>query len=443
MVTGTNEYMNDLFRGEGAKTLYGKIYDIKDSDSPDVKRIMISLMTLKMFDLDWELIQDRAEFNAEEYHPFIYEYVCDVEDRDKIRIAEELFNGEDEISGWRRVYFSRHSSHINDMELILENGNLIISRSPVISRDRDLYICKNGIGISDKTKAKISKCDKEICHKIEQIITESRLQGKGNINIPANVLALGGTVYNVGMGNNIKIELTKQHGMDNYIIWFDMGASHKRSELNQPDVVNNMNSFKNEYMDVVILSHWDLDHIEAINNFDANVIYGEQITWIVPDPLILKSKKTGNISISSFAKRIIMYLHQKIPSQLVVINAPNSKVYTSNKLELFQGCAKARCGSKANNLGLIIKYDEYLFCGDCAYEAMPDEIKKHDYSFVVATHHGAATTTPNLRSVATGGKVVFSVGNDVKYPSKHQIDRFNNNGFSDIKNTRDSGNIKI
>ena len=73
--------MNDLFRGEGAKTLYGKIYDIKDSDSPDVKRIMISLMTLKMFDLDWELIQDRAEFNAEEYHPFIYEYVCDVEFR--------------------------------------------------------------------------------------------------------------------------------------------------------------------------------------------------------------------------------------------------------------------------------------------------------------------------------------------------------------------------
>lgn len=201
---------------------------------------------------------------------------------------------------------------------------------------------------------------------------------------------LGVTRFNVGNANAIQIIVDNKAQ-----IMVDFGFSHQTH--NKSEIQSFMSAIDD--IKLIMLTHWDLDHIKGISQFEPP---DYQKQWIVPEPIIDK----GTLA----ALRLICYLVTEIQTdKLIIVSQTNNKkiiaetsYFTLGKGSgsgvqngyTFEGKVWDTRFNALNNLGLLLAIHTsdltkvLLLPGDCEYSAMPDKMKQ-PYTHLVATHHGA------------------------------------------------------
>jgi hypothetical protein len=187
--------------------------------------------------------------------------------------------------------------------------------------------------------------------------------------------------YNVGQGNCNYVKL------DNLGLFFDIGLTNK-DDPNKTYIDKACKEIASQKADVVILSHWDLDHILGITLDNPHF---NSCIFIAPRFKDIKSRWISAI-------RMCAVLITKGADFCLINNEfANSLVYeTSNKqITLWKGeiVAKNNINAK-NNYGLILKLqgkENMLLPGDCDYDVMNlnPNIFEVSYSYIVVPHHGS------------------------------------------------------
>lgn len=231
------------------------------------------------------------------------------------------------------------------------------------------------------------------------------------------------TVYNVGQGNSVKIQLASDKNEDSFAIVFDIGRSRRLGEgkIFDKNAEKAAKNLSNKSM--FILSHWDLDHIQGVIYLRKEQF---ETTWIVPQLPSGASKS---------AERLAAYLSVIHNIKDVFISSClNGKViFNRNNFKLGKGHGKnsnrkvgeyrTRYNDK-NNLGLVLSIrgrdnQKVLLPGDCEYIQLPCEFLQ-EYNLMIASHHGARTQINNI-GFPTGKiknkQTIFTVNRKDSYPN--------------------------
>ena len=198
-------------------------------------------------------------------------------------------------------------------------------------------------------------------------------------------------INHVGQGFNSYFTIN-----DSDTIFFDIGHStlsnnltnKKGKRLSEKKVDLNIKLGKHEYVNkkpkLIILSHWDLDHILGVVKFKDDYIYNA--IWMAPDinyNLIEKKKqKKQELKYSVSALRLNYYLAKT--TKLISVGSDLNKnlvcSYESEnnekyfKTEIYKSCGESTNITENNNIGLVISIEtnncKALLTGDSDYKAM-------------------------------------------------------------------------
>lgn len=86
------------------------------------------------------------------------------------------------------------------------------------------------------------------------------------LSLTAGVVPTNAVIHNVGQGNNVLIELSNGRKF-----FYDLGMTMDKDERNDPYIQQSIRQFLTISPDMVVLSHWDLDHILGISYADDNI----------------------------------------------------------------------------------------------------------------------------------------------------------------------------
>lgn len=153
---------------------------------------------------------------------------------------------------------------------------------------------------------------------------------------------------------------------------------------------------------LVILSHWDMDHIETAVRDVSNCA----LTWIVPNQKVGKTHYLLALRISTTGSLVIW------PKKTLVISHSSGDII--------------RCtGVKKNDSGLAavihVKGDETLLPGDSAYDFI--SLTKYRLSALVASHHGSNSGCSKIPTANPLNRIAYSYGtpNKWKHPRSRAI----------------------
>jgi len=220
-------------------------------------------------------------------------------------------------------------------------------------------------------------------------------------------------VYNVGQGN-----INALISQDNIpLLYFDMGGGFGSCKQTYP--LNQSLTTCSTICKTVILSHWDLDHVETALRDNKN----SNFNWIVP------WQKIGNTHLQ-LALSISQHGHLMIwPVSLNSFHYGHFHIYK---------CA----GTKKNDTGLslLIKnlqspIKNVLLTGDCDYRFIPIK-PKIVINGIVVPHHGAKLLVHNIQMAPKNHCIVYSYGlkpsgmkTHFGHPTPESIDFHSMNGW--------------
>lgn len=164
-------------------------------------------------------------------------------------------------------------------KLILENipenknfgkftGNVIFAASPILVKRGNIVFFN--YDTTDEVsqvlrKYKVKQFDEVIRkHILRQSDSSSKLVKS------ISTKNLSGVIYGVGQGNFIKLNC------GNEIILFDVGFTISEDYEMNPIIKNSSEIVHSIEPNVVILSHWDLDHIIGVTYMNSGYIYGNK-----------------------------------------------------------------------------------------------------------------------------------------------------------------------
>jgi len=384
----------------------------------------ISLLNSKMLAYDrYYFMLDNNDKEGYYYRPYFYEFI--IEDND------DFFNKFDQnlIGEWM-IGQLREPEEISYNEYALI-GDVIFSASPIEIRGRGLIITEPEI--SNEIKNKINDVYKLIKENSNGIIDNEEDLGKIIQDVIENGTPNIVKIYNVGQAscNNICFNNKKE-------ILFDIGYSYMKADQNR--IEKNQSNIRECNPALVILSHWDLDHI-------LGVVYSKEtifnVNWIAPSMLELKPSQ-----FSLSAARLAKYLAIKRILKIVDDKFNGKKVYNSDFFQIWKGkgkenTAKYDTGSydrelnkrdkvsglnKANNIGLIIvlvseKENNMLLPGDCEYKMFPDKLYEEHSRFynMIAPHHGSNMEfiKPEVYNIIEKGNSAFISAGSNHYKPEH------------------------
>ncbi|AGK97130.1 MBL fold metallo-hydrolase [Clostridium pasteurianum] len=333
----------------------------------------------------------------------------------------------------------------NDNIIAVVDGNILFSASPIEEKSGRLVVVHNSSKIDPKFMPVL---DDSIYKCITNPINESRktILKDAVDNLKMSFEPKNAIIYNVGQGNNVSIELNGgKH------IFFDIGLTKSRLERNQSETKAAIKEFNKIKPEIVILSHWDMDHILGVA-YANNSIY--DAVWIVPDLWGLMKytyKRKGVLKfkyVSDSAKRLLKYLDFKSDGKLFIIDESwtNDCIYSSKneKMCIWTGSRQNANGingakepyniNEANNFGLIMTFrnkKKLLLPGDCEYSIMPSDICKVGYEYLLASHHCSKMSKIPLAQSASNKKAILSYGvaNTYGHPNKQHIRELSNIGY--------------
>lgn len=224
-------------------------------------------------------------------------------------------------------------------------------------------------------------------------------------------------VYNVGQGNCNAI--TNYHCKP--YIFYDFGGGAYQNTKTYPGNVLNQNEIEFDFSEtpLIILSHWDWDHMVSILKSEHSDI--KKSSWIVPKQ---------QIGISHLKVAIELYNNNKLlvwPDNLPEIRISQLNIQKIN-------------GTDKNNSGLVLTVylnndlsQAVLLPADANYDLIT--MNSFAYYGLVATHHGASSHNCLLNMPKTFShfnKIAFSFGknNTYNHPKRESLYEHALNGWS-------------
>lgn len=367
-------------------------------------RIMVSLLSKKMRECDYNFFMELTE---EVYRP----YFCDF--FGKISKDELPSNWEGK---WLKVKVLPEKPKTDNEKSIFSEGTLVFSASPIRRKGRYLAFEKEAAMVKSEEKKSFVNMEKFINHFENKHGIKQRVKEK-LVNLIKGE-ELHSDIYNVGQGNFVSFGNKNSDG----IVLLDVGESVVKLDDKDPRFKH---YFENLKPTLIILTHWDLDHILGVVNLYDKIIYGDNCTWIAP-----KLSELPYENVSESAYRLCAYLIKE-NVDLGQFSSWGEKILEACENEitvsLWQGEGRKGTFTLQNNIGLIMRVErknDYvaLFPGDCEYNLMPNElklIKNTVYDFLLASHHGAYQERGDIRGSHEGTPCVFCYGkgNQYNHPS--------------------------
>jgi hypothetical protein len=224
-------------------------------------------------------------------------------------------------------------------------------------------------------------------------------------------------VYNVGQGSLTALTDEK----NTPIFYFDLGGAYWVFPLSYPIPLR----LYNKLSKTVIISHWDLDHVETARRLfysNPNALNG--FTWIAPKQ-----------SLSPFYGKLAARMAKK--GRLIFWSGAGNK-----KID-FWGGSLLKCSGKSKNdsgiailLNCIKGNDSILNPGDSKFNFIPER-HRFNLTGLVATHHGAKFDFENTPNCISGGFIAYSHDNRYGHPTQEAINAYEKESWVNRKDTTD------
>jgi|GEM_PF-2890854 len=422
------------------KRVYGKFVFTGDEDfESESIDIQISLINDDMIRYDQQMFDDispedsiryinKDNKHRKIYRTYFYEFFAEGVNSHTIR---EYISFEEEK--WYEFEFQDITEPSD--EPIIE-GDVIFGASPLVQG-------RGGLKVSGECILNIPFSKKNFEKHIKPTPYEGELTLLENVTIadPIDV-----KVYNVGQGNLNYIKYSS-----NASILFDVGFTKHKNDKNIRLIEKAVKEYSKLSPNMVVLSHWDLDHILGVINFSSKIYKGK---WIVPN---LYDLPVYARSMSALRLLAVLYLNETCDLYVIDKCLNKEKVLSSKngRIEIWKGRGKSKGGldmsgqpvkiSQANNMGLIMVLkgqntnERVLLAGDCEYSEMPSEVIKHPFSMITVPHHGSNMKAGPVTPLNNQSLAVISVGekNSHNHPSNSHIDWLRNtSGFKRIVDTK-------
>lgn len=418
---------------------------------------IINKWVLEKDQIFWEEF-DNGNRNHLEYRPFFLEFSGYCNQQGLSHLLEIIGESEREyLTGY--FVTEEDNNFINELRedngnrmIAVIKGNLLASASPITYIGGKLVIVEDNTKIDPKfidvLNDNIYRCVQTPYKDTNQI--SRKLMGTAIDDNPKYV-----DVYNVGQAYCATIKM--ESGKD---VFSDIGLTKDEIELNTKEIQTAKRKIWHINPQMVILSHWDLDHILGVTNASDSIY---DAIWIVPDlwglQNIKRNGKIDNSLISSSAKRLLKYLDWKNRGDLVILDDSLSKrlIYENptRTMSIWSGERRSVSGknenkekyniTKANNFGLMIflkrKYTA-LLPGDCEYSVMADDLLQKKINYFVVSHHCSKMLKPLIKAADNVKKAILSYGihNSYGHPDRLHMKQINDMGYEIIPTV---GKVKI
>ena len=300
------------------------------------------------------------------YRPYFYEFATEKVDDKSSKFAQE------HLGEWMLGEL-KNMDYINDNEHIFE-GEVLSSANPIDGENRKLLVYNE-------------KLPEPFLHNLNETyaIKKGSKTNSNNVNDVINKIIINNAslkslkTYNVGQASSNIISFD-----NNKNIIFDIGIgcrSKNKKDFQNEAIEENLKKLQQYKADVVIISHWHLDHYKIAESSPNDLLYDAD--WIVPE---LNAKKNG-----SNEYRLAKYLSNYKKINFIERGLKGQKIFDSGLFSIWTGL-----GEKGiNNSGLIVTLNKngnnILLPGDCEYQNIPAKVFDNGkrYKFMIVPHHGA------------------------------------------------------
>lgn len=364
-----------------------------------------------------------------------------------IRLEDEYKNLDDINDWWDDLYSGywpfklRCKKDVDKQDNDVINGNVLFSASPIKVKNAILYIVDDDIDVKYKADV-IDEKNRDIFNTKKNVITDEETDKKALENTlnqccPKNINKIKYTMYYVGQGLCSYISFNRNFG-----IFYDIGFSvsgQKDTSINF-EVDGSYKRYCNNKPKVVILSHWDTDHILGIVYCDPEIY--DRI-WIAPDINNLNSNSDSALRLSKYLSlreeiKNIGVVEYKKTLYLISDKYNDNIVYCDKYINIYKGKGTATNGhsTKQNNIGLVVELTirgkNLLLTGDVDYFKMPSKLTTKNFDYLQVPHHGADVGTPIFKPKVKNESVAMipvSKVNRYKHPYLNHIETLKKDGF--------------
>ncbi|MFM9535361.1 hypothetical protein [Lysinibacillus sp. IITD104] len=420
-------YGNDTIQNQ--KT-YGKIVE-EDGE------IFVTLTNEKMLQVDIGYLLGEYDARLPNYRPYFYEFIpLHLTDKKIEQLGLER-------NKWYNVSLYTDASVQGEFNEKTIKGTLLFSASPIIRKGRRLIFGEKASTdieqhfnqlLSQEQENWIVNNGDEVKEQFEQALNLSQY----------NDLEINVIIYSVGQGNWIQVE-GMDKGNEIFSLCFDIGFTITETSTLYEDAIKQA-ALEAKKSNLIMLSHWDLDHILGVSKF-SNIDYEK--TWIVPQIIDTASESS---------KRLAVYIAKEsnINAVFAADTFNGTVIFKSDYFVLGKGQGN-QSGKKMtigntyswktkynnlNNLGLILEVKNnghsMLLPGDCEYIEFPQLFMKL-YNTIVVPHHGAAVEGVALPDRSVHCSEAIACVNRKKsrgYPKKKHVDILENHkGYKVHSNT--------
>lgn len=399
-------------------------------------------MYKKSVSMDFDIL---LEPNVEAEHPYHLGFYSDSISLEKVIELLRVYFDNEKSSHWLTGVITKDSIPNANEDIVKINGNLILVASPASTKETTLGFCKETTDIKDK--AVLSEIFNQYIDEYNnKLYTNNQPLTEKDISLSVTEI----NCYNIGQGNCIMLK-----GLKNEHIYFDIGLTKYENELNQTEIINNIEELKSIPPDIIVLSHWDTDHILGLSLWDNN-IYSKK--WIVPDIYSLwfnsSNQQRKSVEVSAYAFRVFIELLKSKSNNIFIVsdNLKKTCIYKKSRVKLLPGIEiwtgerksssskKKYSISRANNFGLIMVlcgfYNHAILCGDCDYKIIPPSIKDKLYDCVIVSHHGSNMSPfpfkPGCKKNAVA-VVSYGASNTYGHPNQSKLSEIVNSGYQIIR----------
>ncbi len=365
---------------EETTIVYGEITEEEQIDEKNIS-ITIDLVNENMIKFDNEYVYQEIH-NSQNINPNDFLFIYFASFNITIENYKQLFSNSIDGSYYKIELIPKNSLK-KDLEDDKIPCTVFFAASPIITKEYYLKILEKKYSIP----LKIPKFKNSTLSSKSSIKTE--LDKIFNYQIKVNFFR----IHNVGQGNCSTILLK-----NNKKFFYDIGLTkYTKGDNKYNHFYNTVSMFNFNNYDVVILSHWDLDHYIGIITEPGGSILEK--TWISPD------------SITGFNASRISYVIENFGKLIRIDSSINGQFYKKDDLVLFKGT-----GSEKNDSGIILGIDNgtnnLIAMGDVSYKhALAVSKFFNDINYLAVPHHGA-----DIKSLFFNPKIPLSSTGYLKYP---------------------------
>lgn len=190
-------------------------------------------------------------------------------------------------------------------------------------------------------------------------------------------------IYNVGQANCLYIHLKKWNREQT--IFFDVGRPKDKvngvanRDFSKKGISKSFKCISSCSPNMIILSHWHYDHVQAAQTLGMVVYYKQMCEWIAPVPDEKAKEAYKRLINYLMIREMIKFIDQRNVS-------PSGVIANKGEITLYQGQGTA----DLNKSSLILKLKNTVLAGDCTYQYWPDTLKMDidKIENLIVPHHG-------------------------------------------------------